>query len=292
MKRNRRRKPRKIVITAIIVAFILGGGVSAYAATGGVKLAYYEVYENTVEKREEPPVIRNRQKEHEGFVEDYAEMKFIRNNEVSGTNSVDGTINWSVGHNAMRCTGEFPVNADRKIKVQINLGSGNRTVMAGIMKPDGKISYVCGKNSISHTFYISKAGNYRVFVSNRSGRDVTVRGFYVRPAFCLVSREAGNRVCGRFHDAATDGPAQIAIRNLNENNQVIVTYTMAPDSDNMAAKIEICKDSDGKSVVASTTFHGTQPHSAEFILPADQTYYARITPVGTQSVSGNFTAEY
>lgn len=292
MKNHHRNRPRRVVITAIIMAFLLGGGATTYAAAEGMRLVYFEAYESTVEEREIPSGMGNQLREQEGFVKDYGEMQIIKQEETDSRDTTGGTINWSVGHNGMRCTGGFPVSAGRKIRIAIDLETGDRTVKAGIMRPDGKISYVSGKSSISHTFRIARTGIYQVFVSNSSGKAVTVKGAYVVPVYSLVSRGSGKQAGERFQDATEDDPVGVVIKNPNVKNQAVVTYTVTTDSNDRTAKVEICKDPDFTEVVASATFNRTQPHFATVILPANQTFYAKITPIGAKSVSGSFTAEY
>lgn len=292
MKRNGRKKPHRLVIMAIILVFLLGGGVSTHAAAEGVKLAYYQAYENTVEEREIPSGWGKQLREREGFVEDYAEMQIIKQEETDSKGFTGGAINWSVGQNGMRCTSGFPVSSGRKIRIAIDLEAGGRTVKAGIIRPDGKISYVSGKRSISHTFRISRTGIYRVFVSNSSGKAVSVKGSYVIPIFSLISGGSGSQAGGEFREATEDDPAKMEIRNSCTLSQVEVTYTAMADSDDRVVKVEICKDSNLTDVVASATFNSTQPHSATFLLPADETYYAKITPIGAKPVSGSFFAQY
>lgn len=292
MKKNRRNRPRRIVITVIIIAFLLGGGATAYATAEGARLAYFGAYENTVEEREIPSGVGKRLKGYEDFVKNYAEMQLIKQEDTNSQEATGGIFNWTVDHNAMRCTAGFQVNAGRKIRIAIDLEPGDRTVKAGIMKPDGKISYVSGKHSLSHTFCISMTGTYKVFVSNSSGKSVTVRGSYVIPVYSLISGGYTSQVSGEFQGATEDDPAKMVIKNSCEQNQMDVTYTATADSDDKSVKVEICTDSNFSNVIATATFNRTQPHSATFPLPANQTYYAKITPIGIQSVSGYFTAEY
>ena len=292
MKKHHRNRPRRVVITAIIMAFLLGGGATTHAAAEGVRLAYYEAYENTVEEREIPSGLGVRLREQEGFVKDYADMQIVKQEEGNSDSPAGGKLHWTIGHNAMRCTGGFFVSAGRKIRIVMDLETGNRTVKAGIIRPDGKISYVSGKRSISHTFRVSRTGIYQVFVSNSSGKTVSVKASYVIPIFSLISGESDSQEGGRFQEATEDDPIRMKIKNTNKHNQAVVTYTALADSDDKTVKVEICKDFNLTDVVASATFNRTQPHSAVFLLPANQTYYAKITPVGSQSVSGIFTTHY
>ena len=112
------------------------------------------------------------------------------------------------------------------------------------------------------------------------------------PIFSLISGGSGSQAGGEFREATEDDPAKMEIRNSCTLSQVEVTYTAMADSDDRVVKVEICKDSNLTDVVASATFNSTQPHSATFLLPADETYYAKITPIGAKPVSGSFFAQY
>lgn len=182
MKKNRMKKPNSIVIAGIVMLSVLGGGLSAHAATEGVKVVYLTAYRNTVEETEESQNDENELQEFEGTAEEFAGMEIIEDSsgeQITARSRVGG-IDWAVGNNSVRYTGGFKVNARGKIKVAVSIEPADKSVRVGIVKPDGKTSYVTGKNTIFHTFSITKTGTYKVFVMNKSGKKVSVSGSYFR----------------------------------------------------------------------------------------------------------------
>lgn len=178
MKNNKKKKTNRAVITAIVLIAILSSSLSAHAAAEGMKKVYYEVYRDTVEETEESYEDGNKLQEYEGTIEDFAGMEVVEHTGEITAYAATGTIDWTVGNGAIHYSDGFKVSAGGEIKVSISVEPGDRTVKAGIIKPDGTTSYVTGKSLISHIFSVSKAGTYKVFVSNSSGKKVTVSGFY------------------------------------------------------------------------------------------------------------------
>ena len=115
-------------------------------------------------------------------MEEFAGMEIIEDSSEEQVNArtKTGTINWTVGNNTTRYTGGFKVSAGGKIMVSASITPSNKTVKVGIVKPDGKTSYINGKGFVSHIFSVSKTGTYKVFVSNASGKKITVSGSFIR----------------------------------------------------------------------------------------------------------------
>lgn len=178
MKNNKMKKTSRAVVAAIVVIAILSSGLSAHAAAEGMKKVYYEVYSDTVEETEEPYEDGNKLQEYEGTVEDFAGMEVVEHTGEITAYAATGTIDWTVGNGAIHYSDGFKVSAGGTITVTIGVEPNDRTVKVGIVKPDGTTSYVTGKKFISHVFSVSKAGTYKVFVSNSSGKKVTVSGSY------------------------------------------------------------------------------------------------------------------
>ena len=86
---------------------------------------------------------------------------------------------------------------------------------------------------------------------------------------------------------------RVAIKNTNQNNKVTVTYSAYPDSASNVAKVEIYKNGGFTgTVVSSSTFNKGQKHEVTFSLPANATYYAKITSVTGNSFTGTFEYTY
>lgn len=87
--------------------------------------------------------------------------------------------------------------------------------------------------------------------------------------------------------------ARVAIKNVNDNNKVTVTFSAYPDSMSDVSKVEIYKNSGFTgTAVTTTTFNSANKHDATFSLPAGATYYAKISSATGNSFSGTFIATY
>lgn len=181
MKKNQVKKVSGKVIAAIMIFSISCGGVSAYAATEGMRQVYYQAYDKTTEWVEEPADDWNELPEYEGSVEDFAGTEIVEHTSEEQTNvrSKSGNFEWTVNNNTTHYTGGLNVSAGEEISVTVGVEPSDRSVRVGILKPDGKTSYVTGKNMITKTFQITKTGTYKVFVMNKSGRKVSISGFYM-----------------------------------------------------------------------------------------------------------------
>lgn len=182
------KKTNIAVVIAIAVVSLLGGSISAHAATQGIKKIYQEAYLNTVEETEETLNDENELQEYEGTLDEFKGMKIIEHlDEQKNALSKVGTIDWTVNSKTIHYTTGFHISAGGKIAVAIGITQSDEIVTVGILKPDGKTSYVQGKNIISHTFSASKTGTYKVFVSNTTEAKVTVGGSYTR--FCSKTND-------------------------------------------------------------------------------------------------------
>ncbi len=86
---------------------------------------------------------------------------------------------------------------------------------------------------------------------------------------------------------------EATIKNKNTNNAVTVTYSAYPNNNVNVAYVQIYKNKTlTGTVVASASFHKTQPHEATFRLPAGATYYAKISSYDGGSFTGVFVATY
>ena len=88
------------------------------------------------------------------------------------------TFNWTVKPNAIIQSAGTYKEAGETLYVSAGITPGSSSVRVGIKKNDGMKRYVTGASRIQHTFEITQAGNYRVFVENKDDVTVTVNGGY------------------------------------------------------------------------------------------------------------------
>ena len=75
-------------------------------------------------------------------------------------------------------SGLFRATAGQEIIVQVVLIPNNVNIKIGIYEPDGWARYLYNCGVISHTFNLTKTGNYAVFMINETDQTVTVSGDY------------------------------------------------------------------------------------------------------------------
>ena len=75
-------------------------------------------------------------------------------------------------------SGAFWATAGQEIVVQVTLVPKNVNIKIGIAEPDGWLRYLYNCGVISHTFILTKTGNYEVFMINETDQTVTVVGNY------------------------------------------------------------------------------------------------------------------
>ncbi|MCH5267829.1 MAG: M56 family metallopeptidase [Lachnospiraceae bacterium] len=180
MKGYFKKKTNMVVVAAITIISVLSGAVSTHAASRGIKIVYQEAYLGTVEGTEEPLQDENVLPEYEGSVFDFAGMEIVEPSEEEiNTLSNVGGIKWTIANKVVRYSEGFTVKAGETILVSMKIEPKDASVKVGIVKPDGKTSYVIVKKEMSHSFIAPKTGTYKVFVSNASGKTVSVNGAYI-----------------------------------------------------------------------------------------------------------------
>lgn len=87
--------------------------------------------------------------------------------------------------------------------------------------------------------------------------------------------------------------ARVAIPNVNENNDVTVTFTAKPDQERCVTRVDIYMNMNFTgSSVATSTFISTSKNVGTFTLPAGKTYYAKISSLSGHDMTGTFVAIY
>lgn len=287
IRKNQTDMPKPVVILVIMVLSVLCGSIATYAAAEEVQKVFNTAYLHTVEETQD---------ERNGLpgwdAEKFNHLEIVDQPEQESTHLVKEKMDWSIQNNTTHRSAGFLVNAGEEITVSMVISSEEQKVRTGIVKPDGRISYVTGNGTLSHTFHIFQTGIYRVFVSNNSGSQVTVSGGYRTDQPVIIKKIKEGEI-KQYFVASARNPIKVPIRNYNENNDTTVTFTVDTDYHDCVTSVKIydCESCNGDHML-SATFHKTQPHKVTFYLPAQTTYYALIQPVKGESVIGNFYAEY
>ena len=175
MKIQNEIKKRSAWKAGVICAVMLSAStVTVFASAEGAGGAYHGMYRATVvsEEVEMPkalPVYEDDGRA-EGIIEEVGEVEVLTRN--------TSQFNWTIENGMQKTGGEFSAKAGEKITLTVDVSPTNRTVRAGIVKPDGKRQYVTGSGTIYNTFSLSQSGTYKIFVENTSGARVTVEGSY------------------------------------------------------------------------------------------------------------------
>lgn len=96
------------------------------------------------------------------------------------TYSTAYSLNWSVGNKVFKQTKEFSKSAGSTVNIYAKIGPTVKNVTIGIKKTDGGKKYINASSTVNRIFKITEAGKYRVFVNNKSGKTITVKGNYRR----------------------------------------------------------------------------------------------------------------
>ena len=108
-----------------------------------------------------------------------AEMKEIIEQEISNlvnSRTTAYALNWTVPANTRYGTSYFRKTAGTTVIITAKL---SKSCKVGVLNDDGLLRYVTG-TTISHTFSITEANDYKVFVQNDNSSSVTVSGYYYR----------------------------------------------------------------------------------------------------------------
>ncbi len=182
MKRvNENRKAgivTRLAGVALAVAVFAAGSVSAYAVT--VKSAdMYEYLYHLTDVGEEEEYVPWVNEEEEYTEDGNAEGIVVSTGEVKRLTRSYVGIEWTVKVGYLMETEAFSCKNGDTISVSMDISPGTVSVKVGIIKPDGKKSYIGGSGKdVEHKFSVSSAGSYKVFVENRTGTAVDVEGIY------------------------------------------------------------------------------------------------------------------
>lgn len=159
---------------AICAVMLYASSATAFASAEGVGKVYHGMYRATVfsEEVEAPealPVYEDDGRA-EGIIEEVGEIEAL-------TERASG-FTWTVENGVQKTSSAFSAKSGGEITLTVVISPTNKTVRAGIIKPDGKRQYVTGSGTLSNTFSLSQSGSYKIFVENTSGTKVTVDGSY------------------------------------------------------------------------------------------------------------------
>ena len=80
----------------------------------------------------------------------------------------------------MKQTKDFSKSAGSTISISVKIGPTVKNVKIGIKKNNSIKKYIKATNTVNKIFTITESGKYRVFVENKSGKTITVKGNYRR----------------------------------------------------------------------------------------------------------------
>lgn len=176
-KDENRNKQRRIIALAVIMVFMCIGTGTAFAAEAGAERMHSMALRGTVKYEMEEYVI---QEELEEYVMTPEEAEIFLQKEGAIIESrADSTalINISIKNQNWE-SGRFMATAEQEISMSVTCNPSNVKVKVGIKDPEGYLRYVYGEGNASHTFALTKTGEYSVFVSNETDTTVKVVGHY------------------------------------------------------------------------------------------------------------------
>lgn len=84
---------------------------------------------------------------------------------------------WSIKNNTEKTGRSFACKKNQKVRFNLNL-STIKNVSVGIKDSTGNKYYVETQKSITNSITVKKTDTYRVFIKNKSGKSITVSGYY------------------------------------------------------------------------------------------------------------------
>ena len=178
---------KKGILALILSVAIITSSIAVYAATDITETAFNYIYINSSGQTEEKIVVCD-----DGFIEhiitdgkediEYAQeyLKLDCNKGKTRKNFSGKIINANQNFIYFMLS---DVNDYGRVVINVNvdnLPSDSEAVKlkVGIVEPDGAIRYIEGNDIITHTFKISKSGDYKVFIENNSDKTINI-GAYI-----------------------------------------------------------------------------------------------------------------
>ena len=178
---------KKGILALILSVAILSSSIAVYAATDITETAFNYIYINSSEQTEEKIVVCD-----DGFTEHikvditkdniedaqvYQEMDCY--NGYESKNFTDEILNANQKFIYFKMT---DVNDYGRIVINVNvdnLASDGEAVKlkVGIIEPDGVVRYIEGTDITTHTFVISKCGDYKVYIENESSESIQINAY-------------------------------------------------------------------------------------------------------------------
>lgn len=170
-------KMKKQIAALLTAVFVAGSSMTAYAAGNGVVMLHDGLYEATKPVTSEENGWVNTLEERFISAEEFATYGCIVMENVN-IGRAGGTVNWGLSSAATGSVAPFHVDAGGTVSVNMWTDPEGQKIEVGVMRVGGSGVSVTSSDTIVHTFTISEAGDYYVFVKNHSGRRITVGGAY------------------------------------------------------------------------------------------------------------------
>ncbi|MDO4261942.1 MAG: M56 family metallopeptidase [Eubacteriales bacterium] len=152
------KKPDHFLAKQVTALFVCMAAVVSYAA-GGMLVDGYVKWEN----------------ETEVTFRELTDGNFDIQ-EASGADE----FTWELDARMWKSGAAFKKETADFIDVSADITPGNITVDVGIIEPDGTKRYVTASDHLEHRFLVKEKGTYRIYVENRSVREVRVTGSYIK----------------------------------------------------------------------------------------------------------------
>lgn len=173
----KKKAPKTLVMTAIIMAFMAVCPVITYASASGVSQVERALI-NVYARGKETGVAQDIQESVSTKMDMNSkvyESEYLGRLDAKGTNNIDVTIKSS----GMSTFSPVSLNSGSSIRISVASDNVDDSFRAGIIMPDGKKLYVASVDGmIGHTFNISSGGSYTVYLEGRNGSsdDIHITG--------------------------------------------------------------------------------------------------------------------
>ena len=181
MNKYIKNKVNKKLVFMIMLAVLMINGTVVYAATSVIEKGFNQIFKVSSKEYEE----------QEYFCEDgYTEYVIYKKNDsgielVESLSYVDGKVNEEYNDTMLmirmgRDKNNVAIVADAdsggKITVVVTSDDEEKTLIVGIIEPDGTERYIEGKPAIVHGFNIEKHGDYVIYIENPNDEEQEITG--------------------------------------------------------------------------------------------------------------------
>ncbi|MCD8053176.1 MAG: M56 family metallopeptidase [Lachnospiraceae bacterium] len=178
-KHQKLKRHRKSVVAFASVLFLLAGGlvvcVSGITALEVYQNVFLLTAEAVCEKR-----MSGEMEEHTANLDEFGGKMILFNEADPVPAAKMADVAWRMPQGVLGSSSKFRQLPGSTLSVVLRVEPVDAVIWVGVIDPRGNLCYISGVNTLSHTFFLSSAGDYRFFLYNHSSKEISVAGVYIR----------------------------------------------------------------------------------------------------------------